>query len=367
MKSVLVLVSLIALAACQVGFVGNATVQNPGQYAYRDIDVTVLNVPNVVEGAFFTTVSTVNGTNQRDVVAGSFYVFTFDNLPPTASVSFFDQFSTYQKNQGMGNTLFNFNAQEATSFVAKVFTSLEEVNTTNNITVKTVSLANDITWVLTSNTPTVNGLLQSVTLKGTNAQLGANFSISITTVFSQILGLLNVVGTPVITPKSLETIVNIQNYPYQNKANALRLNLVVGTATASISIQGTVTITTGNGTSAGYVRISDQVQVDGNVKTATITVVSQTQNGKMGSTYVDAQITAKYQNQFQVTQVAVQFPAGAASITFDPTAGAGAPPPLVTGTYTGTNPNPNPTGNNNSQGRITPILALLFLLVVILI
>jgi hypothetical protein len=285
------LVSLIAFAVCQVSFVGNATVQNPGQYAFRDIDVTILNYPNIVEGAFFTTTSTVNGTNQKDVVAGSFYVFTLENLPPTASVSFFDQFSTYQKSAGMGQMLFNFNAQEATTFVAKVFSTLEEVNTTNNITVNTVSLANDITWALVNpNNAIVNGLLQSVTLHGTSAKLGANFSISITTVFSQVLGLLNVVGTPVITPKSLETIVNIVNYPYQSKSNALRLNLAIGTAMASITVQGTVTITSGNGTSAGYVRVSDQVQVDGNVKTATITIVSQQQNGDMGSKYSQEQI-----------------------------------------------------------------------------
>jgi hypothetical protein len=291
MKTVFLLASFIAFVACQVNFAGNVTVQNPGQYAYRDMVVEVINFPNLIEGAFFETTSIVNGTNQKDVVTGSFYVFTGVNLPPTATLSFFDRYSSYQR--GTGNMNFNFNAQAADTFVAKVFASLEEVDA-NNATVKTVNIATDLNWVLTTATPVVNGMLQSIALKGTNPQLSANFSITITTVFSQVLGLLNVVGTPIITPKSLETIVNIVNYPYQAKTNSLRLNLVVGTGMASITIQGTVTITSGNGTTAGYVRVSDQVQVDGNVRTATITITAQQQAGQMGNMYADEQITAKF-------------------------------------------------------------------------
>jgi hypothetical protein len=353
---------LIAAVVADLNFQGNVTARNAAQFNYRDINVESLNTP-ILKGVFYEATSLVNGTNQKDVVTGAFFVFPADNDPPTAFVSFFTSFSNYQnvKNGAAAGQPFTFNAQTSDTVVTKTFVSLEEVNTTNNATVNTVNLV-DLNWaLLTAQPATPAQFLNSVTLKGTDqANLGVNFSISITAVFSQILGQLNVVGAPVVTPKSLETLVTITGYPYRSIANALRLNLLVGTGLVTFTVQGAVTISSGNGTSANYVYVSDQVQVDGNVKTANIAISAQKTTG---SVVADARLTERYQAQRTVTKVSVQFPAGANTIVFDPSAGAGTAPD-VTGTIpaSAVSGSTTATGKTGSASQFAPLFALLFFL-----
>jgi len=335
----------------QFDFAANATLSNQGQFAYRDISVSIQNIGNVFNCVFFTTTSTINNnkTHQKDVVAGAVYVGL--NLPPTASVSFFDAISTFNLAQNNANP-FSFSSQDADTFIAKVFLSLEEVNATN-ATVQTIPL-DGLKWVLTNTQVATNGKgLQWVTFQGTSPNI-PNFSIQISAVFSQILGLLNVVGTPVITPKSLETIINMTNFPYKNKADSVRLNTVVGMGMASLSIQGSVTITSGNGTSGSYVHFSNQVQADGQTTTVTVNSVDAG-NSAMGYQIVDAQVTAKFSTAHSIMFVSITFPPGATTVIYDPSLGSGSDYPQITGTI--------PTsgnGNGNGVSQLTPMISLLF-------
>jgi len=335
-------------------FAANATLSNQGQFAYRDMNVAIVNFGNFYNGVFFTTTSTINNnkTHQKDVVAGAFYVGL--NTPPTASVSFFDSILTY--NQAQTANPFGFSAQAADTFIAKVFLSLEEVNATN-ATVQTIPL-DGLNWVLTNAQVATNGKgLQWITFQGTSPNI-PNFSIQISAVFSQVLGLLNVVGNPVITPKSLETIINMTNFPYKNKADSVRLNTVVGMGMSTLSIQGSVTITSGNGTSGSYVHFSNQVLADGRTTTVTINTVDAG-NSAMGYQIVDTQITSKFSTAHSIMFVSITFPAGATTVIYDPSLGSGSDYPQITGT-TPTNGN----GNGNGVGQLTPMIALLSIILV---
>jgi hypothetical protein len=363
MRAGLLFAILIVAVAADFNFQGNVTATNAGQFNYRDIEAEILNVPNVLEGVFYEATSLVNGTNQKDVVTGAFFVFPADNDPPTAFLSFFTSYATYQnaKAGATNGQPFSFNTQTSDTVVTKTFVSLEEVNTTTNITVNTVNLV-DLNWaLLQTQAPTTPAqYLNYITLKGTDPNIALNFSISISAVFSQVLGLLNIVGAPVVTPKSIETTVTIANYPYKSLSNALRLNFVIGTAQANFTLQGSLTVTSGNGTNANYVQVSDQVQADGNVKTATITVSAQQSTG---SGVADAALTERFSTQRTATKVSVQFPAGATNIVFDPTAGAGTAPQVTSTIIASSTGNSNAaTSKTGSASQFAPIFALLFFL-----
>jgi hypothetical protein len=365
MRAAFLLAFLIAAASADFSFQGNVTVKNTNDFNYRDVNIQMINFPGI-QGVFEESISTVNNTNQKDVVTLAFFSLNFgvpqENVPPTALVSFFTSYSNYLNVKAAAAAIYSINLQTSDTVVSKTFLSLEEVNTTNNFTVRTINLV-DLTWNLVQSTVvTPAPFLNYVTLKGTSANVAANFSITITALFSQVLGLLNVVGAPVVTPKSLETTVNILNYPYQSRSNALRLNLVIGTGQSNFSLQGSLTITSGNGTNANYVYVSNQVVADGNVQSATLSVSSQQTTGSM---QIDNELVARYQGQQTFTKVSIQFPAGANNITFDPTAGAGTPPQVL-GVVTGASGASTSTTGKSASEQVGPIFALLFLLVALL-
>jgi len=96
---------------------------------------------------------------------------------------------------------------------------------------------------------TGTGGLRYVNFKGTKNNLAVTFTF----VVSSVVGVLNVVGNGIITPKSLETIITIANFPYTSTANSVRLNMAVGTASASVLAQTSVThLTSGTGTSGVF-------------------------------------------------------------------------------------------------------------------
>jgi len=349
----LLLIFLFQYSFAQFDFVAgkNVTLSNSQQYQFRNFLISQIINTGFYDGVFFTSTSfqANNLSRQLDVVSGSAYVG--QGIFPTAVISFFDAMSTWNGATNNGNP-FNFNAQDADTIVGKGFISLDEVNS-NNVTVQTISL-NSLTWTILSTQPQTNGKgLQWVTFQGVTNKF-PNFNVQFTVVFSQVLGLLNVVGNPVITPKTLETILNITNFPYKSTADSVRLNMVIGMGMASLSIQGTANFTSGSGNSGSFVHFSNQVQTDGNTKTATITVMEQA-NGQMGSTLIDAQIVAKFSTSHSIMFVSATFPAGAVNIVYDPQATVGADPPNYYTTTTG--------GAHN----VTPIIALLFLALMFLI
>jgi len=148
------------------------------------------------------------------------------------------------------------------------------------------------------------------------------------------------------------------NFPYKNKADSVRLNTVVGMGMSTLSIQGSVTITSGNGTSGSYVHFSNQVLADGRTTTVTINTVDAG-NSAMGYQVVDTQITSKFSTAHSIMFVSITFPAGATTVIYDPSLGSGSDYPQITGT-TPTNGN----GNGNGVGQLTPMIALLSIILV---
>jgi hypothetical protein len=218
------------------------------------------------------------------------------------------------------------NASAAAGFIGKTFISLDEVDGQGNIQ-NTIPLKG-LLWS-TVDQSVGQGGLRYLTIQTTQGQLAVNISF----VYSNVVGVLNVIGTAVVTPKTFESIISIQNFPYKSTANSVRLNLGVGTAAATASVQGSVThLVSGSGQTGTFLTLDHVASING---AATPVSISAFTNGggqlDFGNDVLKAQIVAKYGAAASFQFVSVTFPAGATNIVYDPSIGAGASPPTSSG------------------------------------
>jgi len=247
-------------------------------------------------------------------------------LSPAVLLSYFGSQLDFVAN---GTNYAAFNASAAAAFIGKVFLSLTEVNAAGTV-VQTI-LLKDLIWAnVASATSVGTGGLRYSTYQGTQL-LNPTFSISISEVFSDVIGMLNVVGSAVVTPKSVETIITINNFPYISTANSVSLNMAVATEAGFVVATGKVTtLTAGTGNGAAYFTLDHVAKVNGVVAGVVLSgFAAGTADTNFANSYITGSVTAKYGAVATLQFISVKFPAGASSIVYDPSMGAGSMPPTV--------------------------------------
>jgi len=138
-------------------------------------------------------------------------------------------------------------------------------------------------------------------------------------------GILKTTSQPLITPKAIESWIQIQDWPFDSENNTLSLIMAVGAGSASFSASGT--LSSGSGSEQIYFRTADSVYIDGQMKKVLRVNASTSANGLIGfeNDGVVAQLEAKYKAAASVTIVEISFPYGK-FIEYDPTVGAGPDP-----------------------------------------
>jgi len=253
--------------------------------------------------------------------------FTFPSLAPYSYLTSFDA--------SAGSSSLSLSE----GFVGAAYTYISEVDA-NGVIVQQFPLS-DFTWSSTAVT-TSSSTLQYATTTGT--LLGqTGFSVSFTLVVSSVVGLVSSSGsTPInalVTPKSLEVILEIDGFPYTNVANSAQLT--VGVATGSTELLANISslpvvgnsyaLSVGSGLSAVYVTFASQANVDGNKGDVNISIEVA------GSADVGGLSTELFSLTSQVSckLVNITFPAGSAKIIYDPATGTGVPPVVVASTSGG--------------------------------
>lgn len=130
----------------------------------------------------------------------------------------------------------------------------------------------------------------------------------------------------IVTPKTLESIVEINNYPYRSSSNYLTLTM--GTATGNFDVVASASasnLISGGGEDQVYFALSNVAVVDGSKKFVTISGFSKITGS---NSYIEGQAKGKYGGSFSYATVSVDFPAGASKIIYDPTIGQGTPPTI---------------------------------------
>jgi len=334
---VLLLISLnIVFAQITVNYKANTnvTLANGNDFKYRKTVVTDLSIPYIYNALFVSSVSleVTPGTANYDALFGSAYAGAGN--PPSAYIAYFDSMAKWTATGNYGNASVN----SAEGFVGSVYISLDEVTASGSV-VQTIALKS-LGWTVEDKS-VGNGGLRYETFKGS---LTGSFVVHVTYVLSDVVGVLDVTGNGIVTPKSLESIIEIDNFPYQSTQNSVRLNIGVGTASASLSAQGSVTqIVTGNGQAAAYFTVDSTAQING---AATKVSISSTAAGQAATTFGNSalvgQVNGKYGASADFKIVTVTFPAGATKIVLDPSIGAGSAPPTA------------------AVGKLVPSLVLIF-------
>jgi len=315
MQRSLFLLTLIAVAhGLYVGLSGNVTLSNIDEFKFRATETSSINVL-VYNGASLTSVAVdaSKSAAQLDIVYAS--VTTSILSAPSTYVSYFD--ANVAKNGSNPFTGILFSA--AAAFMSNTYLRINEVDEGGNV-VQTKSLVDAYT-VTDSNLQ--DGGVSSITLK--YVTLLGSFSFQLTSVFTNKVGTLNVTGSPLITPKSVETVIQISGWSYTNTAN--RLMLVMGIGSLSVSASGSATFSAGADATGVFFTLSESALVDGSTGSVSISGLGTITASDFGNADLAAQVSLKYGANASFKTVNVTFPAGAKSITYDPSIGAGANPP----------------------------------------
>jgi len=209
-------------------------------------------------------------------------------------------------------------------FLGKAFLLLEEI-AANGAAVQSIPIKN-LLWSLDMvNSVLGTGGLKFARFLGLGTQ--PNFNVAVNFVVTDAIGVLNVVGNPVVTPKSMETIIEINNFPYINTGNSIRLTIVVASEAANVTATANfLYLTHGNGTGKGYSAFGKVALTDNVVQGVNVVAIDGTLNDIVDTPNIQAQIQARYNVAAAVKKIQVTFPAGAKAIVYDPAIGVGDAP-----------------------------------------
>jgi len=219
---------------------------------------------------------------------------------------------------------------KSAGYVGTAVLYLEEKNSTNQTVAKASLqyLANfgsqnqGLTYTLSETSKAADDI-QYVTFSGaSNDENNEDYSVDITYMASRHAGLVGgegVNGVPVV-PKSIESIVTINNYPYQSPSNYISLVLAVATEFADVSKSGQLVY---DANKTVYFSVSKNVYLSGNVGTVDISTFESGDFDEVGNSDFQQQVTAKYGAKAAIKYIKVAFPPGATNIVYDPSIGTG--------------------------------------------
>jgi len=324
-----------AFAEADVYWKTNATLAN-GDLKGRTTILTEVNVPGVITSLTFASVEyqAQKGSASGDGVYGSAYSVL--GGPLAAYLSYFDISASWTA----GSNPSTADVSGAASLIGATYLALAEIDTDGSL--KSGLRLKTLSWNLSA--VVTSGPLKYATFTGTSADPNfASFSISFTFTTSDTPGILS--NGAIVTSKSIQTTINILNYPFQVQTSQLRL--VVGVATATASASGTITANGGfqrlvaaSGKNGVYFDGSAKVIVDGNGTTKSVNVVAY------GASKIDFD-GAGFLSQFDSIAIAqkslvvdfklvnITFQGQSNNLTYDPTIGAGDPPMTNTNAASG--------------------------------
>jgi hypothetical protein len=224
---------------------------------------------------------------------------------------------------------------------------------------------NLLTWRISDVSFNSNGTggQSSITWTGTPEGLQALLpgTVSVTFVISDVLAEVSAGKVKAaVSPKHIESFVEINGWELSNSSNYLGLTYGVLTGSAVGASAAHVSISTGTGSNQVYAHFAAVADVSGKVGVASVTkTVGAVADAAIlfGDASLTASVVAVYQANVAFYVVDIKFPPGETHIIYDPSMGAG--PPVqsaeVTTTQTGAT-----TQTGSSESLIFSIIVMLF-------
>jgi len=317
---------------------GNASFSQKAAGTDWEFRETALSTWNLLLwlGANFESIS-VGGTRNSasgDVVYGAASVNV--GAFPVAYLAYFDASIGWNSSQNWAQASVNTSA----GYIGCAYLKLIEQDAKGNVvqnsslmyTYDLLKLSPYFPYVQTESS--TSGSLKWVTFQAQWTNPTQPWTFSLSWIVSDVLGLLNQ-GNAVLSPKSLESVVSIQNWPYLSSSNTL--SLVIATATGQGSSQDSAYVT-GTGVNQVYFNVNKNAVVGGTLTPVQISGYTKGDfQADLGNADMQAQVVGKYGAQASLQLVTVTFPAGASDIVYDPTIGVGSVPGTTSAspTFTG--------------------------------
>jgi hypothetical protein len=296
-------------------------------WGYKVAAAAEVDLPGILLAGLFVEgdVSGGNGTATLDIVSGCGY------LPfggePSSFVAYFVENFTLNLNVGQGFASADVSA--AAGYIAHAVLKLEEFSSSGSL-VNSLSLQYretdpifnpnnvGVTYTLTNASAKTDP--KFITFSGAPVDDDIDLDINITFMASSIAGVVDAGFDFTLVPGSVESLMSI-NYPsYASTGNYLNLTFVVATGSASLSSSGQ---TVYDASKKVYCSFSKNAYVDGKQVSVSISAFREVDLSILANTNLAAQVKQAYNGQADFRLVSVVFPAGATSLTYDPSIGAG--------------------------------------------
>eukprot|EP01124_Arcella_intermedia_P021594 TRINITY_DN3049_c0_g1_i1.p1 TRINITY_DN3049_c0_g1~~TRINITY_DN3049_c0_g1_i1.p1 ORF type:complete len:380 (+),score=35.34 TRINITY_DN3049_c0_g1_i1:77-1216(+) len=276
------------------------------------------------QGAWFRSVdrTVTNSTYDSDIIWGLVYCHT--GSPPTSWLGYFSASANVTRVPHGGNWDWTtFDVDIAAGFIASSYLSLIEKNAEGSIVTTTQLSLLTFEYDAATSSSLTNSTLGIYAFVINGAHLWKNVRIQLRYIVTEEGGQLDILGGLPIVPKSLESLILIDDYPYEHPNNTL--TLVTAAATGEGVWESNTQFVSGSGAEKVFFHVASKALVDGALVDV---VVGGHSVGKVETSFsmiLWNQIRRKYANA-QAQIVSVQFPAGAKGIVYDPTIGSGESP-----------------------------------------
>jgi hypothetical protein len=299
---------------------------NP-DYGKRDTDMKSLNIPGFASGLYYYSVDQNAQTNVNVSSKSGLFGAAYQLNGPL--VSFLTYFNV-SSNWNMGLNPATADTSKAVSLIGSCYIGLLEImgDVNGNYTVVQETKFRNLQWEVSS-VNIVSGVKYATFTGKDSNQL--HFQVSITFMIAANGVTINTGAQ--LSPKSVEAVINILNYPFKAQDSSLALQVGVGTAaygdvTGLLEVNGYHRIVAGSGESEVYWDGSTQCMTNSKGDMTDVIIVARDVDSSQmdGAGFVSqCQQTKQAQPQMSVnyTMITIVFPQSN-NLTYDPSVGVGA-------------------------------------------
>jgi hypothetical protein len=311
------LIGIAAAASASFSFSGNVTLADSEDFSFRRVNMGVWDLFGLLSGAWYASVDIQASGNSGslDSLWGSAY--TGDTIFPITTLAYFNVDAQLGNTQNWAQL----DISGSAGFIANSYVALTEKDSAGAVV--GIHSLKGLNWGLTDSGS--NGGLHWATFQATKAN---KFTVTLTYFASEVVGTVDIAGSTVVTPRTLESVFAVKDFQYTDNANTVTLTLGVASGSASAAASGQITI--GSGSEQMYLVLASEALVGAQLKPVSISAFASATLSATFNDDVIAQVTGKFGGSASAQIVNVTFPAGATSFEYDPTIGNG-PVPTIAG------------------------------------
>jgi len=317
---------------------GNETLENEDEYSFRNSSLVAIDL-NDYWALFYSsllnpdtnTTNTTNTTRGSNAIFGCVYVNEEVPVVPTSYVAFYDNPSLWNGSSSPVNA----NVSGAVAFLGFTYQMIFEIDWNSSGFVQIINLS-QLEWSLPEvheddDTDEERKGITRAMFTGhfpENSGKDKNFSVRLIPIVSNVIGVLNS-GT-ILTPQTLEVIVEIDDFPYTHPNNSVMLSFTVAQSTRGPLNQTTIDLKNGtrwiygeNSNNSVYYDISNVSFYGNRSGSAEVGIIPSAGLQSLNNNMLINQFASLINSNISVQTFTILFNPNESNISYDPAQGIG--------------------------------------------